>query len=62
MKELDTFAFGVIVGVVFLATILMLTKRSPVDMEKKMQQEAISHGAAHYKVDTNGVVTFEWNK
>ena len=62
MKGLDEFAFGVIVGVVLLATILMVTRRTPVEMEKKMQQEAVSHGVAHYKVDTNGVVTFEWNK
>jgi hypothetical protein len=27
-----------------------------------MRKEAISHGAAHYEVDTNGVVTFKWNK
>jgi hypothetical protein len=26
-----------------------------------MQKEAISHGAAHYEVDTNAVVTFKWN-
>jgi hypothetical protein len=31
-------------------------------MDKKAQKEAIAHGAAHYTVDTNGVVHFEWNK
>lgn len=63
MKDsFDIYIYGIVTGVVFLATVLMLTKRTPVEIEKKMQKEAISHGAAHYKVDTNGVVTFEWNK
>lgn len=63
MKDsFDIYIYGIVTGVAFLATVLMLTKHTPVEIEKKMQKEAISHGAARYKVDTNGVVTFEWNK
>lgn len=62
MKELEAFVTGILIGVVFFGIILNFTERSPVQMEKKIQKEAVSHGAAHYSVDTNGVVTFEWNK
>jgi len=34
--------------------------RSPKQIEQNMQKQAISHGAAHYEVDTNGVVSFKW--
>jgi hypothetical protein len=42
--------------------ILTFLNINPRQIEQKMQKEAISHGAAHYEVDTNGVVTFKWNK
>jgi hypothetical protein len=35
---------------------------SPKQIEQNMQKEAISHGAAYYEVDTNGVVYFKWKK
>jgi flavin-dependent dehydrogenase len=62
MKDFDTVIFGIAVGGSVLALILHLSGISPAQIEKKMQKEAISHGAAHYDVDTNGVVTFKWNK
>jgi hypothetical protein len=61
-SEIATLGVGVFVGMVLLAIILAATKLSPNEMEKKAKSEAISHGAAHYVVDTNGVVSFEWNK
>ena len=61
-SELATFGAGVIVGIGLLAVILAATKLSPNEMEKKAQKDAISHGAARWVVDTNGVVSFEWNK
>ena len=62
MKELPDFLVGFCCGVGFLATALIMFNRSPKQIEQKMQKEAISHGAAHYEVDTNGVVSFKWNK
>ena len=66
MKEspdfLVDFLVGLCCGVGFLATALIVFNRSPKQIEKKMQKEAISHGAARYEVDTNGVVYFKWNK
>jgi len=61
-SELTAFGAGIFAGMGILAIILMATKFSPVEMDKKAQKEAIAHGAAHYTVDTNGVVNFEWNK
>jgi len=61
-SELATFGSGIFVGMVILAIIWMATKFSPVEMDNKAQKEAVAHGAAHYTVDTNGVVNFEWNK
>jgi len=61
-SELATFGVGIGVGIGILAIILAATESSPADIEKKAQKEAIAHGAAHYTVDTNGVVNFEWNK
>ena len=58
----DGFLVGFWCGVVFLALALTLFKSNPRQIEEKMQKEAISHGAAHYEVDTNGVVSFKWNK
>ena len=60
--ELTIFGVGTVVGMIILAIILMATKSTSVDIEKKAQKEAVAHGAAHYTVDTNGVVSFEWNK
>jgi hypothetical protein len=42
--------------------ILTFLNINPRQREQKMRKEAISHGAAYYEVDTNGVVTFKWNK
>ena len=62
MKELPDFLIGLCCGVAFLAIALIMFNRSPKQIEEKMQKEAISHGVAHYEVDTNGVVSFKWNK
>ena len=63
-SEIATFGVGIVMGMGMglLAIILAATKLSPYEMEKKAQKEAVAHGAAHYAVDTNGVVSFEWNK
>ena len=61
MKDSELIIFGLAVGGSVLALILHLFGVSPAQVEKKMQKEAISHGAAHYEVDTNAVVTFKWN-
>jgi Pyruvate/2-oxoacid:ferredoxin oxidoreductase gamma subunit len=61
-SEIASFGAGILAGMVLLAIILAATKLSPNEMEKKAQKEAVAHGAAHYIVDTNGVVSFEWNK
>jgi hypothetical protein len=62
MKDSELIIFGLAVGGSVLALILHLFGVSPAQVEKKMQKEAISHGAARYEVDTNGIVTFKWNK
>jgi hypothetical protein len=62
MKEIPDFLIGLSCGVAFLGFLLIFTNNSPRQIEQKMQKEAISHGAARYDVDTNGVVTFKWNK
>ena len=61
MKELD-FLLGLGCGVGGLALLLTIAKCNPRQIEEKWQKQAISHGAAHYEVDTNGVVSFKWNK
>ena len=61
-SELATFGVGIVVGIGLLSIILMATKSNPTEMTIKAQKEAVAHGAAHYTVDTNGVVSFEWNK
>jgi hypothetical protein len=61
MKDFD-FLLGLGCGVGCLALLLTIFNCNPRQIEKKMQKQAISHGAAHYEVDTNGVVTFKWNK
>jgi hypothetical protein len=61
-SDLATFGVGIFVGMILFAIILIATKLTPAAMTTKAQKEAIAHGAAHYAVDTNGVVSFEWNK
>jgi hypothetical protein len=56
------FGAGILAGMVLLAIILIATKLAPSEMTINAQKEAVAHGAAHYTVDTNGVVSFEWNK
>ena len=62
MKELPDFLIGATCAVLLSGFLLIITNKSPKQIEEKMQKEAISHGAAHYEVDTNGVVSFKWNK
>jgi hypothetical protein len=62
-EEIPLFFIGAFYSAFFsLCLILTFLNINPKQMEQKMQKEAISHGAAHYEVDTNGVVTFKWNK
>jgi hypothetical protein len=56
------FIVGALFGIGSLAIILTIIDRNPRQIQEKWQKEAISHGAAHYEVDTNGVVSFKWNK
>ena len=53
---------GALLGSVGLCFILVILNCSPKQIEQKMQKEAISHGVARYEVDTNGVVSFKWNR
>ena len=62
MKEIPDFLIGLCCGVGLLAITLIMFNRSPKQIEQNMQKQAISHGAAHYEVDTTGVVSFKWNK
>ena len=62
MKEIPYFLIGLFCGVGLLVIALIIFDRSPKQIEQKMQKEAISHGVAHYEVNTNGVVSFKWNK
>lgn len=73
---MDEFLAGSICGGVIMTAILVSVYSSPaqikqieqkmqkeaIQIEQNMQKQAISHGAAHYEVDTNGVVSFKWNK
>ena len=61
MKDID-FLVGLCCGAGFFAIAVIMFDSSPKQIQEKMQKEAISHGAAHYEVDTNGVVPFKWNK
>jgi hypothetical protein len=61
MKDFD-FLLGLGCGVGNLALLLTIFNCNPRQIEEKMRKEAISHGAAYYEVDTNGIVTFKWNK
>ncbi len=62
MKEIPYFLIGLFCGVGLLGFLLAFTNNGPRQIEQKMQKEAIFHGAAHYEVNTNGVVCFKWNK
>ncbi len=73
---MDEFLAGLICGGGIISAILVSVYSSPekikqieqkmqkeaIQIEQNMQKQAISHGAAHYEVDTNGVVSFKWNK
>ena len=61
-EEIPLFFIGALFGIFSLGLFLTFIGINPKQMEQKMQKEAISHGAAYYEVDTNGVVTFKWNK
>ena len=61
-REIPDILLGALFGIVGFCSILVLLNCSPKQIEQNMQKEAISHGAAHYEVDTNGVVYFKWNK
>jgi hypothetical protein len=61
-EEIPLFFIGALFGIFSLCLILIFVDRSPRQIEEKIKKQAISHGAAHYEVDTNGVVTFKWNK
>jgi hypothetical protein len=58
MKDLKIFAFGIFTGFLTFGVILQLTGSSP----KQIKNAAGAAGSAHYEVDTNGVLTFKWNK
>jgi hypothetical protein len=62
MKESYIFFIGGVFGIGSLCILLTIIDCNPRQIEEKMQKQAISHGAAHYEVDTNAVVTFKWNK
>ena len=73
---MDEFLAGLICGGAIMIAIAVAVYSSPeqikqieqnaqkqaIQIEQNMQKQAISHGAAHYEVDTNGVVYFKWNK
>lgn len=60
---MDEFLAGLICGLIIMGIILLMSLNvASNQIEEKMQKEAISHGVAHYEVDTNGVVFFKWNK
>jgi hypothetical protein len=61
-EEITLFFIGALSGIFSFALFLTFLNINPKQMEQKMQKEAISHGAARYDVDTNGVVSFKWNK
>ena len=49
-------------GAIVITGLLIVTGSTPSHQLKKDRQDAIAHGAAHWAVNTNGVVTFEWNE
>lgn len=62
LAKIEYFFIGAIFGIFFLTIILTIFGINPLQVDKKWIREAISHGAAHYEVNTNGVVSLKWNK
>jgi hypothetical protein len=60
--DFGSFCFGAFLGMFVFSMGLCIFDLTPAQMEKNARKEAIAHGAAHYEVDTNGVVSFKWNK
>lgn len=60
--DFASFCFGAFLAIFIFALFLRILDLTPAQMQKNARQEAIAHGAAHYEVDTNGVVSFKWNK
>jgi hypothetical protein len=60
--ETASFLFGIFCGIGIACVVLSVAGLNPKQMQEKSVKEAIAHGAAHYEVDTNGVVSFKWNK
>jgi hypothetical protein len=61
-KETETFLVGALFGAAFVASLLIFLDATPKKTEENMRKQAILHNAAHYEVDTNGIVSFKWNK
>lgn len=59
-EEIRLFFIGALFGILSWCLILTFVDINPRQIEEKMQKEAISHGAAYYEVDTNGIVSFKW--
>ena len=62
LAKVKYFFTGAIFGIFFLTIILTIFGINPLQVDKKWIREAISHGAAHYEVNTNGVVSLKWNR
>ncbi len=61
-KETEIFLIGACIGALSLALLLICLGATPKKTEENMRKQAILHNAAHYEVDTNGIVSFKWNK
>lgn len=60
--DFASFCFGAFLAIFIFVMGLGFFDSTPAQMKKNARKEAIAHGAAHYEVDTNGVVSFKWNK
>lgn len=58
----DEFLIGLCVGAGGLAILLTMFNSNPHQIEEKIRKEAVMHNVAHFEVNTNGVVSFKWNK
>jgi len=58
----DEFLIGLCIGAGGLAILLTMFNCNPRQIEEKIRKEAVMHNVAHFEVDTNGVVSFKWNK
>jgi hypothetical protein len=56
------FILGMSVGAVALSILLHALEADPKHQRKIFFIEAVKNGHAHWNVDTNGDVKFEWNK